>query len=71
MIVTLIILAFLLAIVISLFSGFFFLLHDESTSDNRRTLHALQIRVALTFAFLVFLVLAYYMGWIHPHGGPV
>ncbi|TAM11975.1 MAG: twin transmembrane helix small protein [Nevskiaceae bacterium] len=69
--VTLIIVAFLIAIVISLFSGFFFLLHDDSTSNNRRTLHALQIRVALTFAFIAYLVLAYYMGWIHPHPGPV
>lgn len=70
MIVKLIIIAFLAAIVVSLFSGFFYLLHDDSTNENRRTLHALQVRVALTIAFLAFLVLAYFMGWIHPHAGP-
>ncbi|MDN5873535.1 MAG: twin transmembrane helix small protein [Sinobacteraceae bacterium] len=67
MIVKLIILAFLVAIVVSLFSGFFFLLHDDSTRDNRRTLHALQVRVGLSIAFIAFIVLSYLMGWLHPH----
>ncbi|HEU0195724.1 MAG TPA: twin transmembrane helix small protein [Nevskiaceae bacterium] len=71
MIVKLIIIAFLVAIVGSLFTGFFFLMRDPSTSDSRRTLRALQIRVALSVAFIAFLVLAFFMGWIHPHGGPV
>lgn len=70
MIVKLVIVGFLIAIVASLFSGFFFLLHDDSTRDNRRTLHALELRVVLTIAFALFLVLAWFMGWIHPHPGP-
>lgn len=67
MLVRIIIVAFLLAILASLFSGLFFLLKDPSTSDNRRTVRALTVRVALSIAFALFLVLAYFMGWIHPH----
>jgi amino acid transporter len=67
MLVKLVIVAFLIAIVASLFSGLFFLLKDPSTSNNRRTVKALTVRVALSIAFALFLVLAYFMGWIHPH----
>src|ERR1051326_1964977 len=49
-----IILLLLLAIVTSLFSGLFFLMHDAS--DKRRTLTALKIRVALSITLIVFLV---------------
>jgi hypothetical protein len=66
MLVKIIIFAFLLAIVGSLFSGLFFLLKDSSTS--RRTLIALKFRVGLSIAFVLFLILSYFMGWIHPHG---
>jgi DUF2909 family protein len=66
MLVKIIIVVFFLAIVGSLFSGLFFLLKDPSTS--RRTLIALKFRVGLSIAFVLFLVLAYFMGWIHPHG---
>jgi hypothetical protein len=66
MLVKIIIVAFLLAIVGSLFSGLYFLLKDPSTS--RRTLTALKVRVGLSIAFVLFLVLSYFMGWIHPHG---
>jgi hypothetical protein len=68
MLVRIIILAFLLAIVASLFSGLFFLLKDPGTSNDRRTVRALTVRVALSIAFALFLVLSYFMGWIHPHG---
>lgn len=68
MLVRIIIVLFLLAIVASLFSGLFFLLKDPSTSNNRRTVRALTVRVALSIAFALFLVLSYFMGWIHPHG---
>ena len=67
MLVRIVIVAFLLAILASLFSGLFFLLKDPGTSDNRRTLTALKFRVGLSIAFALFLVLAYFMGWIHPH----
>jgi hypothetical protein len=68
MLVKLIIILFLLGIVASLFSGLYFLLKDPSTADNRRTVRALTIRVALSIALALFLVLSYFMGWIHPHG---
>lgn len=70
MIVKLVIIAFLVAIVGSLFWGFFYLLHDDSTRDNRRTLRMLKIRVALSIAFIVFIVLGLWMGWIHPPSAP-
>jgi hypothetical protein len=68
MIVKIIIVAFLLAIVTSLFSGLYFLLKDKGTGDDRRTVRALTIRVGLSIAFGLFLILSYFMGWIHPHG---
>lgn len=56
----------LLAIVVALFSGMFFMLKDGS--DKRRTVNALTWRVGLQLALIAFLVLAYFMGWIQPHG---
>lgn len=55
----------LLAIVVALFSGLFFMLKDGS--DKRRTVRALSWRVGLQAALIGFLVLAYFMGWIEPH----
>jgi hypothetical protein len=68
MIVKVIIVLFLLAIVSALFSGLYFLLKDPSTSNNLRTVRMLKLRVGLSVAFALFLVLSYFMGWIHPHG---
>lgn len=59
-----IVLVFLAAIVISLFSGLFFLTKDENNST--RVLKALKIRVGLSIVLVVFLVLSFYMGWITP-----
>ena len=56
----------LLAIVVALFSGMFYLLKDGS--DKRRVVKALSWRVGLQLALILFLVLAYFMGWIQPHG---
>ena len=61
-----ILVALLLAIVASLFSGLFFLMNDDSA--KRRTLTALKIRVGLSIALLVFLALAFTNGWLKPHG---
>ena len=55
----------LLAVVVALFSGMFFMLKDGS--DKRRTVRALSWRVGLQAALIGFLVLAYFMGWIEPH----
>lgn len=58
--------AFLVAIMISLGSGLFFLMRD--TGDQKRTVRALTWRVALSIAMIIFLVVAYWQGWLHPHG---
>ena len=62
----LIVVLLLLAIVVALFSGMVFLIRD--TSDKRRTLRSLTWRVSLQLLLIGFLVLAYFLGWIHPHG---
>lgn len=61
-----ILVALLLAIVVSLFSGLFFLMNDDSA--KRRTLTALKVRVGLSIALLVFLALSFANGWLKPHG---
>lgn len=56
----------LFAIVATLFSGFFFLVKDDS--GRRRLLTALKVRVALSITLLAFLALSYTQGWLVPHG---
>ncbi len=63
----LVIAALLLAIVISLFTGLFFLIKDDN-SRSKRTVRALTLRVGLQVALIAFLFLASTLGWIHPHG---
>lgn len=57
-----IVLILLAGIVISLGSGLFFLGRD--TQDSTRMLKALKIRVALSIVLVLFLVSAFYFGWI-------
>lgn len=52
----------LAAILVSLFSGLFFLSRDDGDSD--KLLKSLKIRVALSATLVAFLVTAYLMGWI-------
>lgn len=61
-----IIVALLAAIICSLLAAGFFLVRDPSRS--RRMVWALTLRVALSIALIVFLVVGYLTGWIHPHG---
>lgn len=61
----LIVLAILLAIVISLASGLWFLARDDQGST--RVLTALKIRVALSALLIAFLVFGYFQGWIVPN----
>ncbi|MDX1497468.1 MAG: twin transmembrane helix small protein [Salinisphaeraceae bacterium] len=63
---TIIIIVLLLGIIISLFSGLYFLLKDESKS--KRTVNALTWRVGLQVLLIVVLVIAFFMGKIRPHG---
>lgn len=66
MIPKLAIVLFLIAIVVALFTGMYYMLKDGS--DKRRTVRALSWRVGLQVALIAFLALAYLMGWIEPHG---
>lgn len=54
------------AIVASLASGLVYLNRDQGGS--RRTVRALTVRVSLSAALFVLLYLAYFAGWIEPHG---
>ncbi len=56
----------LLAIVATLMTSLTFLVRDNS--DRKRTLTLLKLRVGLSITLVGFVVLSYYMGWIHPHG---
>ena len=60
----LIVLLLLAAVVISLFSGLFFLAKDKDHPKSPRLLNALKIRVALSIILVLFLVISYSIGWI-------
>lgn len=64
---TILILAFMVAIIASLGAGLYYLM-TERESKSRKLMYALSWRVGLQFTLLLFLILAYYMGWITPHG---
>ena len=59
-----IVLILLAAVVVSLFSGLFFLVKDRHSPDSTRMLTSLKIRVVLSITLIVFLVAAYFLGWI-------
>ena len=53
----------LAAIVISLATGLYYLRGENA--DSPKMLRALQIRVALSLTLIIFLVAAYFFGWIN------
>ena len=59
-----IVLILLAAVVVSLFSGLFFLVKDRDSPDSTRMLTSLKIRVGLSITLVLFLVAAYSFGWI-------
>ena len=52
----------LMQVVISLFSGLYFMYRDKGKS--RRTVIALTIRVALSVTIFAIIIVGYFMGWI-------
>jgi hypothetical protein len=54
-----IILILLASVVVSLFSGLFFLVKDRDSPDSTRMLTSLKIRVVLSICLVVFLVGSY------------
>lgn len=65
MLFKLLVIAILLLIVFSLFSGLIFLVKDQS--DSTRTLKALTLRIALSVALFALLMLGMVTGLISPH----
>jgi len=61
-----IVLILLAAVVVSLFSGLFFLVKDRDSPGSTRMLTSLKIRVGLSIVLVIFLVTAYSLGWIGP-----
>lgn len=54
------------AVVLSLFSGLFFLIRDQGKSN--RTVNSLFLRVAFSVLIIVVLLYGFYTGEITPHG---
>ncbi len=61
-----IIVLLLIAILISLASGMFFLVNDRGESN--RTVTSLTVRIALSIALFLMLIVGYFTGLIQPHG---
>jgi len=66
MFIKLIVILFLIAILVSLSSGLFFLIRDKGNSE--KTAKALTVRIGLSVALFVLLMIAYATGLIQPHG---
>ena len=64
--VKIIVIAGLVAVVASLFSALYYLYHDKG--QGMRMVKALALRVALSIALVVFLLVSYHLGWIAPTG---
>ena len=60
-----VVIAILLAIMVSLGSGLFSLVKDKSNSD--RTVRALTWRIGLSLLLFFLLILIYRMGWVSGH----
>ncbi len=56
----------LLFVIASLFTGFYFLVRDPSSSQ--RVIKALFLRVGLSLFIMLFLAIGIHFGWVLPHG---
>jgi len=66
MIIKILILILLALVLISLGAGMFSLIKDRG--ETNRTVKFLTIRIVLSIALFVLLVVSFVMGWIQPHG---
>ena len=62
----LLIIGFLLIILYTLLSSFYFLVKDKG--EGKRTVNRLSWRVALSLFLFLLLLVAFKLGWIEPHG---
>jgi hypothetical protein len=69
MLIKIFIVLFLLIILYSLASSFFFLVRDKGQGD--RTVRRLTWRIGLSLVLFVLLWVAYWLDWIEPNSGPV
>lgn len=65
MLVKTVVVVLLLAIVATLMTSMVFLVRDPSS--RKRALTGLKIRVALSVALILFVLLSWQQGWIKPH----
>ena len=66
MLVKIIVIAAMIAIIVALSSGLIFLVRDKGQSKS--TIRALTWRISLSLLLFIFLLLAYNLNWIAPHG---
>jgi hypothetical protein len=66
MITKIIIIFAMIIIAGSLASGLVFLIRDSG--DSKRTLKALTIRISISVSLFIFLLIAFKLGLIQPHG---
>ena len=66
MITKIIILLAMIIIAGSLASGLFFLIQDSG--NTKRTVKALTIRIVISLSLFIFLLIAFKLGLIKPHG---
>jgi hypothetical protein len=64
--IKILIIACLVAIVLSMGAGLFYLVSDKG--ESKKMVHALSIRVGLSVLLFVLLLIAWSQGWIKPHG---
>ena len=64
-----VIILFLITILYSLGSAFYFMVKDKGQGD--RTLHRLMWRIGLSLFLLLLLYVMFQLGWIELSGGPV
>ena len=69
MLVKAIIIIFILTILYTLGSSFYFMVKDKGEGD--RMLKRLMWRIGLSILLLLLLYVMYLLGWIEPSGGPV
>ena len=66
MIIKTIVLLLLALVIISLGAGMFSLIKDRG--ETHRTVKFLTIRIVLSIALFILLIVSFLMGWIQPHG---